>query len=846
MSKVFLSHSSCDKEFVRPIAELFGKDRCIFDEVTFEGGMKNIDEIFRNMDNTDIFVYFISDYSLNSDWVKIELNNAQEKLYSSSHRLKQIFPIIIDPKIMYSDKRIADFIKAGFNGYNLRHINHYKLAYEKIISQMINLQMSIDSKFAEKKNLFYGRDAEIKKFKERYDDSSRNPMKCLVVSGIEGIGRRSFVREVLKSAKIIKSYYFPATISLSRNESIEDLIIKISNLGFGKYSLQDIISISSLNSKVELLSELLLEVQRYNEHIVIYDDKCLINLDRSVKLWFEEALKKIKNEIVISIASNIKLDSMKYRTNDDFFFIDLSGLEKSECAGLLRTYAELEGVNFERDDIKFIQGSLTGYPPQIMYCVDLVKEYDIMYLKNNPHKIVDYSSDKASAILNAVIEEEKEDISYGFLSFLSEYDTVPSSVIYEIFKINPLYEEIFRRFIVLTIVRCIGASNEYIKVNSVIQDYILRNKYSLPKDILNYLKEKIKEFNQNIDNPKYTDFIDFTELSYYIKENMKNDEYVPNKFLYSTLFLRSIVELYNDMKIDKVITIIKGLKNNGTFEMYDPITQSQIQYYYCLALARKDSNEFNEQVGFFRRSKFNKDSKAYINYNFLKGFNYRLSGQLEFAENSFRNVISKNRNHSRAKRELATVYILLEQYDLAFDLSKHNYKKDLANIYQMQAYFECLVRKNNLSLQEKKELDKILSTVNNLYSERQLDIFYQMNALYKAFIENRQNEAIQLLKEGLTKFDTSTYLLKELFDIYRECGNLTGMKNTLESLASAIKDGRSGFENIYVFREAIYEAYSGKSKADIEINLNRRKSLSHSIKTRILSKVDDVISKRSL
>ena len=40
MDKIFLSHSSKNKDYVRPIFEYFGGDRCIFDEMTFETGMQ--------------------------------------------------------------------------------------------------------------------------------------------------------------------------------------------------------------------------------------------------------------------------------------------------------------------------------------------------------------------------------------------------------------------------------------------------------------------------------------------------------------------------------------------------------------------------------------------------------------------------------------------------------------------------------------------------------------------------------------------------------------------------------------------------------------------------------------
>ena len=40
MDKIFLSHSSKNKDYVRPIFEYFGGDRCVFDEMTFEIGMQ--------------------------------------------------------------------------------------------------------------------------------------------------------------------------------------------------------------------------------------------------------------------------------------------------------------------------------------------------------------------------------------------------------------------------------------------------------------------------------------------------------------------------------------------------------------------------------------------------------------------------------------------------------------------------------------------------------------------------------------------------------------------------------------------------------------------------------------
>ena len=58
MNKIFLSHSSKDKPYVSYIANQFGRDHCVYDAVCFDAGMKNLDEIFREMDKSSIFVLY--------------------------------------------------------------------------------------------------------------------------------------------------------------------------------------------------------------------------------------------------------------------------------------------------------------------------------------------------------------------------------------------------------------------------------------------------------------------------------------------------------------------------------------------------------------------------------------------------------------------------------------------------------------------------------------------------------------------------------------------------------------------------------------------------------------------
>lgn len=83
MPNIFLSHSSADKEgYVRIVANQLQKHldehTVYYDEYTFESGMKSIEEIGKSLNNTDLFVVFLSRKALESEWVKKELLVSQE------------------------------------------------------------------------------------------------------------------------------------------------------------------------------------------------------------------------------------------------------------------------------------------------------------------------------------------------------------------------------------------------------------------------------------------------------------------------------------------------------------------------------------------------------------------------------------------------------------------------------------------------------------------------------------------------------------------------------------------------------------------------------------------------
>lgn len=185
--KFFLSHSSSDKaRYVRYIADKLG-GRAVYDEYTFESGMETLSEIYRTMDASDIFVLFISEPALKSEWVQREILRSRNLL--DSEQLRRFVPILIDASVHHSDRRIPTWISAN---YNLRYVSRPAVALRRIETAFAQVSLAKHPNIERRKNLFVGRNQELTEFERRIDDFEKKLPSVIFVSGMREIGRKAF------------------------------------------------------------------------------------------------------------------------------------------------------------------------------------------------------------------------------------------------------------------------------------------------------------------------------------------------------------------------------------------------------------------------------------------------------------------------------------------------------------------------------------------------------------------------------------------------------------------------------------------------------------------------------
>jgi hypothetical protein len=402
--------------------------------------MKTLDEIVRTLADTHLFVLFLSGTALESDWVKREVIEA--KRLSIKGKIKRIFPIIIDQTITNADPRIPDWMREE---YNLRPITRPTIAVRRIQQRLRELSWEIHPRLKERQKIFVGRNRQIGEFEERFDDYSLPPPTCVICSGLPLIGRRTLLKHALSKAASIGDSYNPPEILLTPQDSIEDFIIKLYDLGLSEgINIIDLLN-KPLDYKIELASYLCGELAKVNEVLLIEDMGCITTYERSIVGWFIQILDKLAHEktLTLAVASRFRPNFSEVRRRPDLFHVAVSELTKNERMGLFKRVAEFEKLSLTIDDYAYFEELLYGFPDQVLYAVSLIKELGLPTTKRRTELLVEFNSDRAARLveLNAPEEHDKR-----LLYLLSEFDFISYDFLDSLTDLNN-YKETLERYL---------------------------------------------------------------------------------------------------------------------------------------------------------------------------------------------------------------------------------------------------------------------------------------------------------------------------------------------------------------------------------------------------------------
>ncbi|OSI24580.1 tetratricopeptide repeat protein, partial [Neisseria dumasiana] len=449
------------------------------------------------------------------------------------------------------------------------------------------------------------------------------------------------------------------------------------------------------------------------------------------------------------------------------FSVAVKELEKTERNGLLRRYLSFQEISsLSKSDLQFFSDLLTGYPQQVFFAVDQIKDNGIFQAKKNSHLIQQYASDKAKVIFDSY--KNNSDIQ-EFIILLARFEFISYEVLFEIVD-ESTYFPMLQELLANSICEHIGKASEYIRVNEVLRDYISRSRFELNDKFQKSIEKYSANFIQNVKDDNF-------DISGYLLSAQEillaEKDNIPEQLIIPSIFIRAVKKLYDeDRNYDDAISLASRVLNNERTLHINTI--NYIRFLKCQALARvRKYNDFFDEV-----NKLTDKGEQ----DFLKGFYYRLQGKNNQAEKYLNDSLNyKKYNDPKVIGELIRIYMQNEDYEKAFIFSKENYEKRPGNIINANDYFNCILMLDD-SRVNKKTLEYIINNLSIDPSEKAKEVVLSMRARVCFFYEDNKDESFRIINEAISSFPKISYPLLTKADLAIVSKDISKLSEAVKSL----------------------------------------------------------------
>lgn len=735
MIKAFISHSSRQKKFVYNLVEELGRDYCIVDCYDFEPAYKTVDEVYRKINQSTVFVLLLSKESLNSDWVQKEIRLARNKLEVDDFR--NFWPFIIDdlsieecPEWMWKDQC-----------FNLRKFKSPKMLAHDIEQKFRKIIWEKDKKRKQLETILVGRNSDVENFEEIYLSARGIKLKALIVSGRDGVGKDMFISKCLDKIGYGEETV-PYRINIGNKEGIENLIIQL-NLITQTFDESQILSVlqGSISEKANIAARLVNKLLDTNAVITIDDDMACVLPNRHLADWLVELVgnSNLCNKLGLFIKSKVILNSFSEVSHPAFGHINLKPLDYKDRVKLFYSLMRIYGLSdIDESDVKWFVSKLLLSPSQLVKAVDKLSNLPLVTVKRDIDTLISWGDEKIKPMLSHFFNDEE---CKHLLIILSRLDFVSYGILEDFFEERT--EEIMAKIYDMMdfgIVSVFGRNDEFFRLDHYFSDYIKRCRIGLPADLESRLEEVLEK--------KIALSSGITEdVSVYLYEKKRliiSGKGQRGDFLIPSVVVASVIEIYNKRDYEQVVRLCDMVLND--VHNYFPEQERELRYWLCLALARTVNERFFEEV-----KKING-----VENSFLRGFYHRNAMEYIKAERYFRNVLEDSPKMQRAKRELVTVLLAQKKFNEALEMAKENYESNPENSYQIHGYFRCLVRKRPLSGSDIKVLEELMHAMNDNLSDKHEEMSAAMNIEYQYLVKNiGVMEMLQLINEAEARFPNS-------------------------------------------------------------------------------------------
>lgn len=731
--KVFISHSSDDKEYVDSLINIVGKNGVVVDKYCFESGERTLEEIVKGIDGSGIFALLMSRSSLAKDWVKKEIKLIKQHIDNGS--LKKFKPYIIDDSIDYSYGDIPEWIK---DEYNLRAIySKPPFLVRKIEEELDKLRWEQYPEIEQKEKTFVGRDSDIGKLRQKYLQNDLKLRKAVVVSGIpDGIGRRRLITEFIRKIDTNKEEtYKPFSIALDRENSIEDFLLRLNNLFLfvDNEEMTAFAATAGKELKFKKTIEFLSFMAEKREKLFIRDNGACVLNDGSLSSWFGQLVKSADLDHTLLFVASRNRFTHRYDF-PEVVSLELEPLTLDNAKTLLRQYLDNQGKSITEENAEYFIGQTGRMPIFISKCADLIADMGPVLAKQH-HKAYQYAGDDLTRTLIADYQQKRTYLQV--LILLSEFDFLTYSNIRQATRgIIDDIDDILSEFYSSSIYETFGSNNEYFRMNPVLADVVNRSRLRYDEELWGQLRERTHNIVEEETFEEANLGVLLKKIEAEIKGNTNN---ISKSHIIPSIALKAINDEYRKKTKEGyrnvVALCLRLLENNKNYyiELID-----RIYYLLCAAYAQLGDKAFFD---------YRKELRQY-DYYFLTGLYNRKLKRFDDAEFQYRKALEIKPNSLTAKNELAIALQRQNNYKDALELAEFSCGEQPTNPFYIVTYFKSLVR---VRPSETESLQKLINDLRAAWDSNKETFGEMLQAEYAYFIEKKFDKAVRIYNAALEK-----------------------------------------------------------------------------------------------
>lgn len=734
MIKVFLSHSSKQKDIVLEVSKKIGLNFSIVDKYTFEDGSNLQDEINTAIHSSQIFALFLSKEAFKSDWVRKELKEVRDMV--DEKRIGFCAFLIGDaPMNIDSLKKDSDF--RWVTNYILHAQGSTTIMARNLRRRVRELIWTMSDANEAKERLFIGRSRDVDQIEKKMYESVSVTRKALIVSGFPSVGRKRLLKEILvtKMKTHLHSSYEPFMVKLGETDSIEDLAMQLNEL-LQKFTPEELIDHLQVGAnRKDVVVEMLNDLTDVKEVVLIDDTKCVVTPNGGLADWFVDIVQheKLENDTRLLVASRCSLRYTEEMNYPQIQSLLVNPLDKESMLTLFNAYSRLMGVQCTADDTKEFLHTMTGHPDEVYWVIDEIVKKGLHSAKMHTRNFMMMYDRDMGSIWTAYNDNHN---ARQLMVLMSKFEFISYGLICQLYKEDDL-DVILEDFSNLALYETFGPSRQFLRLNLTLSDFINRSKFPLDQKYQEALSNFAREMTETNDED-----LDLAEQLYKIKESIKNNSYnVNSKYFLPSFVLKVIVDEYHKGDYPAVIDLADRIINDFQRNNYDTI-QYTIRYWLCLALCHETNQRLLEEVKYFTNS---------YTHNFLLGYYYRNKRDYPKAEKYYRQAVgassaAKKEFKSKAEHELSIVLMKNGNYKDAFDFAQSSYMRFPTNPYHIETYYHCLVRMPHPDYTELQSLHEAM--MNSYDANREIIAHvFDMEKLY--YVDGNFVDAVAGLKQVL-------------------------------------------------------------------------------------------------